>query len=340
MSTSALSTAAVWSRRLAVGTVLVTGGHLIGVPALSSSVTLAIVGLGLIAGIPHGAVDHLTATRLARGRSLTVIAACYAAVAAVVWVLLRWAGPAALVAVVVLSAVHFGLGELEVTRRLTGWRPGRLTAAATVVAGCGALALPLARSDEQFSAVAAAVSPGLARLLGAAPLQIGVIAVWLGCAVVASVAAVREGHTVVALDIVLIGALGLVAPPLVAFAVWFGGWHAVRHSARLLSVEPGCAALLARGRRRAAVHRLAGLAALPSLAVLMAVGALAGVTLAAPDPTAAVAEALRVLLALTVPHMVVVFWLDHNPDAEPGVGQAAAAARSTSSNCSPRRSSS
>ncbi|MCV7074155.1 hypothetical protein H7H73_31650 [Mycobacterium rufum] len=61
MSTSALSTAAVWSRRLAVGTVLVTGGHLIGVPALPSSVTLAIVGLGLIAGIPHGAVDHLTA---------------------------------------------------------------------------------------------------------------------------------------------------------------------------------------------------------------------------------------------------------------------------------------
>ncbi|WP_264000766.1 Brp/Blh family beta-carotene 15,15'-dioxygenase, partial [Mycobacterium pseudoshottsii] len=174
---------------------------------------------------------------------------------------LRWAGPAALVAVVVLSAVHFGLGELEVSRRLTGWRPGRLTAAATVVAGCGALALPLARSGEQFSAVAAAVSPGLARLLGAAPLQIGVIVVWLGCAVVASVAAVREGHTVVALDIVLIGALGLVAPPLVAFAVWFGGWHAVRHSARLLSVEPGCAALLARGRRRAAVHRLAGLAA-------------------------------------------------------------------------------
>lgn len=340
MSGSALSTAAAWSRRLAVGTVLVTGGHLIGVPALSSSVALAIVGLGLIAGIPHGAVDHLTATRLAGGRSLAVIVAGYAAVAAVVWVLLRWAGPVALVAVVVLSAVHFGLGELEVSRQLTRWRPGRLIAAAMVVAGCGALALPLARSGEQFSAVAAAVSPGLARLLAAAPLQIGVTVTWLCCAVVAMIAALRDGHAVIALDIALIGALGLVAPPLVAFAVWFGGWHALRHCARLLSVEPGCAALLADGRRRAAAHRLARLAALPSLAVLTAVGALVWVTLAAPNPTAAVAEALRVLLALTVPHMVVVLWLDRKPAPDPRGCQLLAAARSTSSNCSPRRSSS
>lgn len=345
MSPGALSTAAVWSRRLAVGTVLVTGGHLIGVPALSASVVWAIVGLGLVAGIPHGAVDHLMAIRLARGRPLVVIVAGYAAVAAVVWAMLRWAGPAALVAVVALSAVHFGLGELEVSRRLTGWLPARPVAVATVVAGCGALALPLARSGEQFSAVAAAVSPDLAHLLAATPLQIGVIAVWLVCAVVAMVAAVRDGHPVIALDILLIGALGMLAPPLVAFAVWFGGWHALRHCARLLTVEPGCATMLADGRRRAAVQRLVRLAALPSLAVLAVVAALAWVTLAAPEPTEAVAEALRVLLALTVPHMVVVFWLDRSGDVEPSsvrnsLRQTLIAARSTSSSCSPRRSSS
>lgn len=316
MSHSALSTSAVWSRWLTVGTVLATGGHLFGVPALSSSVALVIVGLGLIAGVPHGAVDHLMATRLARGRSLTAVVAAYAGVAAVAWVLLRWAGPAALVAVVTLSAVHFGLGELEVSRRLTGWRPGRLSAAATVVAGSGALALPLARSGEQFSAVAAAVSPGLARLLAAAPLPVGITVAWLACAAVAITAALRDGHGVVALDIALIGALGFLAPPLVAFAVWFGGWHALRHSARLLTVEPGCAALLADGHRRAAVHRLARLAVLPSLAVLTAIGALAWFTLASPEPTEAVAEALRVLLALTVPHMVVVLWLDRSSDVE------------------------
>lgn len=316
MSRSALSTSAVWSRWLMVGTVLATGGHLFGVPALSSSLVLAIVGLGLIAGIPHGAVDHLMATRLARGRSLAVIIGAYAGLAALVWVLLRWAGPTALAAVVVLSAIHFGLGELEVSRRLTGWRPSALPAIATVVAGSGALALPLARSGEQFSAVAAAVSPGLARVLAAPPLQVGVTAGWLACAVITIVAALRAGHPVVALDIVLIGALGMLAPPLVAFSVWFGGWHALRHSARLLTVEPGCAALLADGRRRRAVHRLARLAALPALAVLAAVGALVWVTLASPEPTVAVAEALRVLLALTVPHMAVVLWLDRSPDVE------------------------
>ena len=37
-------------------------------------------------------------------------------------------------------------------------------------------------------------------------------------------------------------------------------------------------------------------------------------TMAAPDPTVVVAEVLRLLLALTVPHMVVVLWLDRTTD--------------------------
>jgi beta-carotene 15,15'-dioxygenase len=87
--------------------------------------------------------------------------------------LMTWAGPIALVVVVTLSALHFGLGELEVSCRLTGWRPGCLTGAAIVVAGSGALVLPLARSVDQLSGVATAVSPDLALLLGAEALQIG-----------------------------------------------------------------------------------------------------------------------------------------------------------------------
>ena len=40
--------------------------------------------------------------------------------------------------------------------------------------------------------------------------------------------------------------------------------------------------------------------------------ALGWITVVTPEPTALVAEALRVLLALTVPHMVVVLWLDRS----------------------------
>ena len=92
--------------------------------------------------------------------------------------------------------------------------------------------------------------------------------------------------------------------------VWFGGWHAIRHCARMLTVEPECAALVSSGRDRAAVLRLIRLAALPSAAALATVLALGWITVTASDPTVVVAEILRLLLALTVPHMVVVWWLD------------------------------
>ena len=52
------------------------------------------------------------------------------------------------------------------------------------------------------------------------------------------------------------------------------------------------------------------LAALPSIAALTTVVALGWITVTAADPTVVVAEILRLLLALTVPHMVVVWWLD------------------------------
>ena len=268
---------------------------------------------GFLAGVPHGAIDHLLATRLLVGRSLLMVVATYAGMAVAVWAVLRWAGPAALLIVVALSAVHFGLGELEVSRALTGWQPAPLVAAGVVVAGCGALVLPIARSGAQLQTVAAAVSPDLARVIGTAPVQVVLALSWLAAAAFVIAAALWAGHPAVALDIALIGLLGMLAPPLAAFAVWFGGWHALRHAARLMTVEPGCAALLAAGRRRDAAVRLGRLAALPSAAALTVLAVLIWLTASANDPTAAVAEVLRVLLALTVPHMVVVFWLDRMP---------------------------
>lgn len=307
-----MATAVAWSRSLVALTVLVTSGHLVGAPAIGSTVALVIAGAGFVAGVPHGAVDHLVATRLTRGRPLALVAVAYAGVAAVAWALMTWAGPIPLLVVVALSAMHFGLGELEVTRQVTGWRPDRLPSIAIVIAGSGTLTLPLARSSDQFRAVATAVSPDLAALIDAAPIRIGLVAAWVVAAAIAGTAALWSGRPAIVVDIALIGALGLIAPPLVAFAVWFGGWHALRHSARMMTVEPGCAALLAAGQRRAAVRRLVKLAALPSIAALSAVAVLGWFTLSAPDPTTIVAEVLRLLLALTVPHMLVVAWLDRS----------------------------
>lgn len=307
---NAMKTAATWSRALVAGTVLVAASHVAGLSSLSSPVMLIVAGLGFLAGVPHGGVDHLMAMRLAGGRPIGLVVAVYAALAATAWVVLRWGGPVALLVVITLSAVHFGVGELAVARELTGWRPSLFTSAALVVAGSGALLLPLARSGDQFRKVAAAVSPGLAQVIGAAPVRMGVLVLWLAAGAVAVTASLAGGHRSSALDIVLIGALGMLVQPLVAFAVWFGCWHAVRHCSRMLTQEPGCASLLAQGRRRAASLRLVRLAAPMSIAALTVVIALAWFTVNSDDPAAVLAEVLRLLLALTVPHMAVVWWLD------------------------------
>lgn len=309
-----LATAATWSRLVLSGTVLVAGGHVVGLPGLPVPVVLAIAGVGLMAGVPHGAADHAIATHMTGGRPMVLVVAVYAGVTAAVWALLRWAGPAAVIPVVALGALHFGLGELEVTRRLTGWRPPTLVAGAIAVAGSGALVLPLARCGDQLRAVATTVSPGLAQALAWVPVQTGLVVIWLLAALVAVIAALRSARLGVVLDTVILGAVGMLAPPLLAFAVWFGGWHSLRHWARMLTIEPGCAALLTAGRRREAALRLIRLAAMPSLAAWTGFAAIGWFTATAPNPTAVVAEGLRLLLALTVPHVLVVLWADRNTD--------------------------
>lgn len=299
-----------WSRWLIFAAVVVSSAHFAGLPAITGPVALVVAGFGFLAGVPHGAADQVMAVRLSGGRSMVVIGALYAGVAALVWAALEWGGLVPLLLIVALSAVHFGLGELQVCRQLTGWRPTRLIAGAIAIAGCGALLLPLARSGAELTSVATAISPALAPVIAGRPLEMTLTVMWLSAALVAVIASLWSGHLGVALDIVLVGALGLFAPPLVAFAVWFGGWHAMRHCARMLTVEPDCAALMDSGQSRAAVLRLIRLAAWPSIAALTTVLVLGWITMTASDPAVVVAEILRLLLALTVPHMVVVWWLD------------------------------
>ncbi len=304
-------TAARWSRGIAAAVAL-GGIALAGAPtALSGTAVLVLAGAGLLAGLPHGSIDHRIAATLT-GRPLPLVVGVYAGTAAVTWVFLVVAGPLALVAVLGLSLAHFGLGELE-SVRAAGWHPGRAVAVAVAVAGTGALLLPLARAGDQLSEVAVSISPALGGLLAQAPVRIALVAGWAIAAAVAVAGALRARRPAVALDVALVGALGLLAPPLVAFAVWFGGWHALRHGARLLTVDPRSARLLAEGHPGRAVGVLLRMAAWPTAAAVTVLAALLVATAAATDPVAAVGGTLLVLLALTVPHMIVVLWLDRRP---------------------------
>ena len=91
-----------------------------------------------------------------------------------------------------------------------------------------------------------------------------------------------------------------VLPPLAAFAAWFAGWHAVRHTARLVALDPRSAADLALGEVRPATAALRpGRGAAErrrACSGRLALAAVAGLT----------GGLLVALLALTVPHTAVV----------------------------------
>lgn len=126
----------------------------------------------------------------------------------------------------------------------------------------------------------------------------------------AAVLALRAGRPGIAAEVLLVAAVLAVAPPAAAFGAYFGGWHAVRHTARLLALTP---AGPGRDAPAQVLARFARAAALPSAAAL-AVLALLWSRRQVADPAAAVA----VLLALTFPHAAVVGWLDRRHPARPG----------------------
>lgn len=77
LAVATMSRAANWSRSLVAVVALIAGGHLLGAPAIGDSVAMVIVGLGFVAGIPHGAVDHLVAARLSSRTPIAVVLLAY-----------------------------------------------------------------------------------------------------------------------------------------------------------------------------------------------------------------------------------------------------------------------
>ncbi len=125
-------------------------------------------------------------------------------------------------------------------------------------------------------------------------------------AIVAQMVSKRERD---ALDLILLGLLAILTPPLIAFAVYFGTWHAMRHTARLT---------LNLRKSQNAYQREDAIAALRS-AVIPGTPALLG-TLIVASALVLFGEnnftddflwlLLVVIWALTVPHMMVTAKLD------------------------------
>jgi Brp/Blh family beta-carotene 15,15'-monooxygenase len=100
-----------------------------------------------------------------------------------------------------------------------------------------------------------------------------------------------------------------------AVGLYFTLWHALRHIARLLLVDPPAVTALVAGDPGRALRRFARDAAPLTVVSLALIGGLALVVPASPAALASTPDGLLALYlvgiaVLTLPHVVVVTWMD------------------------------
>jgi Brp/Blh family beta-carotene 15,15'-monooxygenase len=280
------------------------------VPGLLGSGALWVVlAGGLLIGVPHGAVDHLVPEWLLGRRLPWPQAAAgllaYVAIAAGFFGLLRVAPLPSAVVFLAVSAAHFGAGDVEFHALRSGATP-RYRRLAVAAFGLPTVALPIAVHAEQVEPVLIALAPRLGTLV-TPEVRAALLVATLLAAAITGWRALSAGDPRAARDLAVLVVVFAVAPPLAAFAVYFGFWHAARHVARLLSLDPRNAHDLGNDRLGPPLQRFARLAVLPTCASLIVLAAL---WWGAGGAQGLVSAHLGLLAALTMPHVAVVSWLD------------------------------
>jgi len=111
------------------------------------------------------------------------------------------------------------------------------------------------------------------------------------------------------IDLTALAALALVTPPLIAFAFYFGCWHATRHTARLTLLLPSSIQATQAGDGKKSLIKAIN----PGLPALIGT-VLVGISLAIFNKNGFSSSLLWSLLvvvwALTVPHMMATAKLD------------------------------
>jgi Brp/Blh family beta-carotene 15,15'-monooxygenase len=268
-------------------------------------VVVAVIALAI--GIPHGALDHLVTLPKAQPIKMAIFIASYVAVALIAVIAILNFNVIGFILVLFMSAVHFGIGDAAFISEID--RRSNITTKLNLwfyipAAGFTPVFIPLVNSES--TRALESVNPALIDWHQGWDLEIinGVTAFTTVSILVMIIGKrIREG-----IDLALLLVLALVAPPLIAFAIYFGCWHAMRHTARLtLSLPKSIEHLNQSSGRKAFMSAvIPGLPALVGTFVVAAVMALSGQDFSDEFFW----MALVVVWALTVPHMVVTAKLD------------------------------
>jgi Brp/Blh family beta-carotene 15,15'-monooxygenase len=268
---------------------------------------VVIATVALAAGIPHGALDHLVARPVGDGSTMSGFVARYVLTAIVALVAILLFNVIGFVFVLAMSAVHFGTGDAafiaEINKRTSPSTKHRALLYA-VPAGLLPIVVPLTKSTSENALNE--INTNIVRWHAGFDSALLIATAFIS--LVAFIALLATKRYRDAIDIVLLALLGIVAPPLIAFAVYFGCWHSVRHTARLTLMLPSSQRAFTRGSTKGAF----GLAIAPGLPAL--VGALvAAVAIGAFtdfEGDSLLWTMLSIVWALTVPHMVATARLD------------------------------
>ncbi len=278
---------------------------LLGEESLGWQIVLAITALSI--GIPHGALDHLITLPKNQPKKMAIFISVYVAVAVIAVIGILKFNIIGFCLVLLMSAIHFGIGDAafihEIDKRSAPQKP--LNRFLYIpAAGFIPVFIPLVNSASTDAL--AKVNPDLINWHQGFDSEILMLACLLSIFAITALMVAKRFREVI--DLALLLALALLTPPLIAFAVYFGCWHAMRHTARLTLSLPKCLDALNAGEIRTSFLKavIPGLPALVGTFVVAALLALSG-----KDFTDEFFwMALVVVWALTVPHMAVTAKLD------------------------------
>jgi beta-carotene 15,15'-dioxygenase len=292
---------------------LIAFGILISIPlatffenAIELQVLLALIALTV--GIPHGAVDHIVTVPKFQPLRMALFLAAYLAVVGLAIAAILWQNLVGFQLIVLLSAIHFGIGDAsfvaEVDSRAGGSKFPKLSYA--LAAGFMPVMLPL--TSPLTSQALTEVNPALIGWAGEITDAIFWFLVGFGLLAILLQLIARRTDNVIDLGLLL--GLSLVAPPLVAFAFYFGFWHAFRHTGRLTLELEKSQQKLEQGRPGAAFWESVS-AGLPALALVLGFTIWLGMTQGFDLSQQLLWLLLVVIWALTVPHMALTARLDY-----------------------------
>lgn len=275
----------------------------------------------LLFGLPHGAVDHLVPARLSGTSvavSLTVVGSAYLLLGGLYAALWLTAPVPAALLFVAITWFHWGQGDVYALVAFIDadhLEQAPIRAATLIVRGGLPMLVPLFAFPDRYRAVVDSWVGLFGRDLRVAWLfaidtRLILGALFLGTTMITLTAGYRVAGPsrewrIDAVETTLLWIFFLSVPPLIAVGVYFCLWHSLRHVLRLATLDDQTTS---RGHLRSFARDAAPLTA---LALVLLVGFAFIVPVTPSNSSGLVALYLVFIAVVTLPHVLLVSWMDH-----------------------------